>query len=884
MSKEIKTTCAYCGVGCGIIARVFNDGRTTVEGDKSHPANFGRLCAKGAALGETLAIEDRLLYPKVNGKRRTWVSALNHVAKQFSQTIQDHGRDSVAFYVSGQLLSEDYYVANKLMKGFIGSGNIDTNSRLCMASSVAGHKRAFGEDIVPGVYQDLELADLVVLVGSNLAWCHPVLHQRLLAARESRGTKIVVVDPRETATTSIADLHLSLRPGTDVALYNGLLKFLNDNSVVNREYINNHCENFEQTLAAASGFDLAHVSSITGLADKEIENFYRLVAAHPATVTVYSQGVNQSSAGTDKVNAIINTHLATGRIGKPGSGPFSVTGQPNAMGGRETGGLANTLAAHIDFQDEIGHKALAEFWGAPKLAENQGLKAVDLFREISKGKIKALWIMATNPAVSLSSALGVKQAIEQCDFVVVSDIVEHTDSSVSADVLLPAAGWGEKDGTVTNSERRISRQRRFVDSPGEAKPDWWVICEVAKRMGFEEYFDFPNPAAIFREYAATTGLKSRTNRVLDVSALQNITDQSFNDLSPLQWPYKSRSRRTTQTRLFTDGHYPTPNGKARFVPTAFRAPASAPSDTLPFILNSGRVRDQWHTMTRSINAPQLSAHIAEPYVEVNPTDAERLGIKSAELVEISTHDASVIVRGLITQRSPIGSLFVPMHWSSEYASRARINELIVNSVDPISGQPELKFSPVAATRFNAAWYGFAVVTTWHESPQVDYWARMKVATGWRVELAHGALIDAVRTFQDFSKVNSGLSIVKSEDVSRGVLKLAYLDAGQLVAAFFVSPEPVEVSRAEAVGLLGKDIDHEDVARLFTGVSPGATANDGPIICTCMSVGAARINKAIECGASTIREVGKITDAGTNCGSCRMEIQQILSAHASAAVC
>ncbi len=481
------TTCPYCGVGCGVLATARADGSAEIAGDPEHPANFGRLCSKGAALGETLSLDDRLLLPVVDGARTSWNAALDLVATRFCETIAAHGPDLVAFYVSGQILTEDYYVANKLMKGFVGSANIDTNSRLCMASSVAGHKRAFGSDTVPGTYEDLELADLVVLVGSNLAWCHPILFQRLANAKEQRGTKVVVIDPRATATCELADMHLAIAPGSDVALFNGLLSFLDQTGAIDRAYINAHTNGFDAAVGVARAVDVTEISAITGLTEAQLSAFYTVFAHTQKCVTVYSQGVNQSTSGTDKVNAIINCHLATGRIGKPGMGPFSVTGQPNAMGGREVGGLANMLASHMELGNADHRRIVQSFWKSPRIAIEPGLKAVDMFRAVGDGRIKALWIMATNPIDSMPDADSVRAALEACPFIVVSDVTRHTDTTAHAHVLLPSLAWGEKDGTVTNSERRTSRQRAFLAAPGETRADWWQMAEVAKRMGFAEF-------------------------------------------------------------------------------------------------------------------------------------------------------------------------------------------------------------------------------------------------------------------------------------------------------------------------------------------------------------------------------------------------------------
>ncbi len=491
----------------------------TVRGDPDHPANFGRLCSKGSALGETVGFEDRLLAPQINGRRANWNEALDLVATTFSRTIAEHGPDSVAFYVSGQLLNEDYYVANKLMKGFIGSANIDTNSRLCMASSVAGHRRAFGADTVPGTYEDLELADLIVLVGSNLAWCHPVLYQRIAAAKQKRPQmRIVLIDPRRTMTADIADMHLAVRPDGDVALFTGLLAWLADHDRLDRAFIAAHTNGFDDALAVAKAISLDEIADQTGVPADELRAFYTLFARTERAVTVYSQGVNQSSAGTDKVNAIINCHLATGRIGKPGTGPFSVTGQPNAMGGREVGGLANMLAAHMEIENPEHRDRVQRFWRAPCIASQAGLKAVEMFRAVADGRVKAIWIMGTNPAVSMPEVGLVEAALKTCPFVVVSDVVSETDTLRLAHIKLPAAAWGEKDGTVTNSERRVSRQRPFLPSPGEARPDWrssatWRSVWVSAR---------PSPTRRPPKYSPSTQRfrPSKTKvRAISISAL-----------------------------------------------------------------------------------------------------------------------------------------------------------------------------------------------------------------------------------------------------------------------------------------------------------------------------------------------------------------------------
>ncbi len=628
----IRTACPYCGVGCGV--RIGADG--VLSGDPDHPANFGRLCSKGAALGDTLSSDGRLLYPQIGGRNASWDEALDRIAANFSRIIAEHGPDAVAFYVSGQFLTEDYYVANKLMKGFIGSGNIDTNSRLCMASSVAGHIRAFGEDIVPGCYEDIEAADLVVLVGSNTAWCHPVLYQRLAAAREKRGTKIVAIDPRRTATCDIADIHLAIRSGSDVAVFGGLLVHLVANGGCDQAWTRERTTGFAEAVEAARKYSpsIADVARIADVPASDLTRFYDWFAATGRSVTLYSQGTNQSSSGTDKVNAIINCHLATGRIGRPGMGPFSLTGQPNAMGGREVGGLANQLAAHMSFADPQDIDRVRRFWSAPRMATRPGLKAVELFDAVLDGAVKALWILSTNPAVSMPRAGRVRAALGACPFVVVSDCWP-TDTTCFADIVLPAAAWGEKDGTVTNSERRISRQRAFRSPPGEARSDWWMMAEVARRMGWPDAFAYDRPAAIFREHAALSEFENgqSRHRIFDIGALSDLSDEDYDALTPTTWPQPRGG--PPQTRLFGDGKgFATPDGRARFVPTPYRPPAAATDDQWPFLLNTGRLRDQWHTMTRTGRLPRLMAHQREPALDIHPADAARLDLDDGGLARV----------------------------------------------------------------------------------------------------------------------------------------------------------------------------------------------------------------------------------------------------------
>ena len=881
--EMVRTTCPYCGVGCGVKVTTDADGGVRVAGDEQHPANYGRLCSKGAALGETLSLDDRLLYPEIGGRRVSWDEALDAVAGGFRRALAEHGPDAVAFYVSGQLLTEDYYVANKLMKGCFGSANIDTNSRLCMSSSVAGHKRAFGADTVPGCYEDLEEADLVVLVGSNLAWCHPVLYQRLLAARERRAgqPKLVVIDPRRTATCDAAETHLPLKPGSDTALFNGLLVHLYQQDRLDPEFMERHVAGFWPAYRAAKEVapNVPAVAARTGLPASDVAEFYGLWGRTRKVVTVYSQGVNQSAHGSDKVNAIINCHLATGRIGQPGMGPFSVTGQPNAMGGREVGGLANQLAVHMDFAPEAVER-VQRFWSAPAIATNPGLKAVDLFRAVADGRIKAIWIMGTNPVVSLPDADAARAALHRCPLVVVSDAVADTDTVRLAHVKLPALTWGEKEGTVTNSERRISRQRTFLPLPGEAKPDWWAVIQVARRMGFSALFPLESPAAIFREHAALSGFENEagSRRDFDISALAGLTDADYDALQPVQWPLP-RGATTGVARLFGAGGFFTADGKARCVAIGERAPVHAVDDSFPLVLNSGRIRDQWHTMTRTGKTARLTGHIPEPYIEMHPVDALACGVSENMLARVHSRWGEVIVRVRTSVEQQPGNVFVPMHWGSPLAPRGRINAAVNPVVDPLSGQPESKHTPVRVQAYRPRWHGFLLSRAAIDPPAVEYRVSVREQTCWRYELAGEAAID------DWPAWAHGLpgddpdrEWLEFADVGTGRYRGAVLVDGSLRACLFVAPTHELPPRGWLAGLFAvQELGSAERASLLAGRPGGGQRDCGRIVCACFGVGLNTLTTAIrERGLATPEAIGTTLKAGTNCGSCLPELRQLIA--------
>ena len=804
----------------------------------------------------------------------TWDAALDLVAQRFSETIARHGPDSVAFYVSGQMLTEDYYVANKLMKGFIGSANIDTNSRLCMASSVAGHRRAFGSDTVPGLYEDFECADLVVLVGSNLAWCHPVLYQRLSAAKAARpGLKVVVIDPRRTATCDLADLHLALTGGADGVLFNLLLVAIADRGALNHDYLR-HVTGLEEALAAARASNSADTGPTdtgptdTGLNPADLATFLTLWTQTERVITVYSQGINQSATGTDKVNAILNCHLASGRIGRPGMGPFSVTGQPNAMGGREVGGMANMLACHLDIENADHRAAVQGFWAAPTMAGKPGLKAVDMFRAVGCGRIKALWIIHTNPAVTMPDADRVAAGIKGCDFVVVSDIMADTDTTRLAHVLLPATGWGEKDGTVTNSERRISRQRAFRAPPGQARADWWALAQVGQRMGFADAFGWTGPDQVFEEYARLSGVAGRLGSDFDIS---NRVGGDYDAMVPFLWPDGPARQ---GGRFFGGGRFHHADGKARMLPITPAVRAQTPP--YPFRLNTGRIRDQWHTMTRSGLSPRLGNHIGEPFVELHPADAATLGLGPATLATLSSPHGTALLRVLITDRVAQGEPFAPMHWTGETAPTGRIDALVAPVVDPISGQPDSKATPVAITRFAAGWYGYGVAAT-EFRPDCAYWARRVTDTGMGAELAGLA---EPADWQATARLWFGLpeaEVMHVVDAKRGSTRLALVGGGRVLAALFIARDPVAVSR----GHVTQHIGQPPTPGLLAGQPGAGTPDTGATICACFNVGVTTITRAIsEQGLLTVEALGAALGAGTNCGSCRPEINALISRHLS----
>jgi assimilatory nitrate reductase catalytic subunit len=903
----VSTTCPYCGVGCGVDVAIIADANadkklTDLKGSSDHPANFGRLCVKGSKLLESNALSGRLLSPLIGGKITSWDEAIIQVANKFNQVIAEHGPDSVAFYVSGQLLTEDYYVANKLMKGYIGSANIDTNSRLCMSSAVAAYKRAFGADAVPCCYEDLEQAELLILVGSNAAWTHPVLFQRIERAKKlNPDMQVVTIDPRRTATSELADIHLAIKPGTDVALFNGLLAYLAAHDALDINYISAHTQGVAKVLNNCAPWTLAKVAKQCDISELELLSFYKLFCQTDKVVTAYCMGVNQSSSGTDKASSIINSHLATGKIGREGCGPFSLTGQPNAMGGREVGGLANMLACHMNIENPEHRQTVQNYWQSPSIAHKPGLKAVDLFENINNGKIKAVWIMATNPMVSMPNSQKIADALKKCELVVVSDCVEKNDTLDYADIALPATGWSEKDGTVTNSERRISRQRGLLPASGEAKHDWQIICDVAKAMGFTSGFNFDSPSEIFSEYTGLTQADNQGRRDLDLSALCDMTETQYNRLKPVQWPV-NRSAPNGTKRLFTDGKFYTKSRKAQFVVTEFAEPEQLTSNDFPFVLNSGRVRDQWHTMTRTGKTSELTAHINRPYLSIHAKDAESLALHNHDLVSLSAahfnstvHFNSsehfkgtnhfnakknrVLLPIVIDNNQRQGEVFAPIHWSASNASSATITALYTDANDKISGQPELKHAAVKIQKFSYQHNGQLFIQQDIKVELLreyfDYFVTSPVENGQLVFFA---------TDKEPATIKRNLQLqfpLNDEWVSASSIKLSSTCAmrqGVMSLIMLIAPNNIDVDPNWIDSLLNSvNLTSEQLHGLLN-MQPDEQFKQGKLVCSCFKVGENTIIEAIKAGCDSADSLGRELKCGTNCGSCKSELSQMVKQH------
>ncbi|WP_299778576.1 nitrate reductase [uncultured Formosa sp.] len=697
--QEIKTTCSYCGVGCGIIIKKDEHNKVYVEGDKDHPVNKGMLCSKGMNLHYVANdVSDRLLYPQMRWskshplERVSWDTALDRAAKVFKSIIQKYGPDSVGFYVSGQCLTEEYYIANKLTKGFLGTNNIDTNSRLCMSSAVVGYKKTFGEDSVPISYEDIELADCFLITGANPAWCHPILFRRIEQHKEKNpNVKILVVDPRKTDSANFADMHLQILPGTDVILYNAIGRRLIERRMIDKDFIKDHTDNFEKYKKQVLSTSLKEAASLCGITVDEIKKAAQIIGNSKAFISMWAMGLNQSAIGTHKNYALINLSLITGQVGKPGSGPFSLTGQPNAMGGREVGGMANLLAVHKDLFNEKHRQEVADFWNVDKISDKAGYTATEMFDALESGKMKAVWVVCTNPMVSMPNAHQVERALKQAKFVVVQDISNRSDTLEHADLVLPAAAWLEKEGTMTNSERRISYLPKGIDAPGEAKPDVEILCEFAQKMGFNG-FNYNSTAEIYQEYCEMTKGSNIDVSQLNYDRLK--TEGTF------QWPV-SEAQKGGTPRLFQDKKFYTPSQKAMFnVPDFIANTSDLPNETFPLILTTGRVRDQWHTMTKTGKVSRLKTHYSTPVLEISQVDAFINKIKDGDVVEVTSAKGVVRVRAKVTDTVKKGVVFLPMHWGKQLKSDLnRANNLTHTIVDPVSKEPDFKYTRVSVSKY-----------------------------------------------------------------------------------------------------------------------------------------------------------------------------------------
>ncbi|GAA4828816.1 molybdopterin-dependent oxidoreductase [Algivirga pacifica] len=693
-----QTTCSYCGVGCGIEIEKDPKGKLKLKGEETYPVNRGMLCSKGRTLNYVVEEQqDRLLYPQMRWSRNhelqrvDWDTAIKRGAAVFRSLIDRFGPDSVGMYVSGQCLTEEYYIANKLTKGFWGTNNIDTNSRLCMSSAVAGYAKTVGEDTVPIAYEDIELADTFFITGANPAWCHPILFRRIEQHKENNpDVKLIVADPRKTQTAALADIYLPLRPGTDTALHHALGRILIEEGYLDVDFIEKHVQGYEAYRDQVMQYTLEQYATTCDLDPMLIVKAARMMGESEGFLTMWTMGLNQSAQGTDKNLSLLALNLITGQIGKPGAGPFSLTGQPNAMGGREVGGMASLLAAHRDLMNPDHRQEVADFWGVPEISPNPGYTATQMFEALDRGDMKAIWIVCTNPMVSLPDTALVERALKKARFVIVQDISGRSDTVAFADLVLPAAGWLEKEGTMTNSERRISYLPKVVDAPGEALPDLEILLRFAKQMGYHG-FDYQNAEEVFLEY---TRLTKGTN--IDI---EGLTYAILQEKRSVQWPFNKVTQEGT-TRLFTDHQFYTADGKAKLHVGANKGHSDMLTEDYPLVLTTGRIRDQWHTMTRTGKVNRLSKHIDKPFLEIHPEDAARRGIKEGSIVVIRNDRGEVQVNATLSDKIRKGVVFLPMHWGKILSSAfARTNNLTSRNIDPVSKEPDFKYSAVEVTLY-----------------------------------------------------------------------------------------------------------------------------------------------------------------------------------------
>ena len=893
--REVRSACPYCGVGCGVVVESAGDRILNVRGDAGHSANRGRLCSKGASLHLTTEPAARVLHPELRRARTSirarasWDDALDLAADRFAAIVREHGPDSVAFYVSGQLLTEDYYVFNKLVRGLVGTNNIDTNSRLCMASAVTGYKAAFGVDAPPACYDDIEAADCILIAGANPAFAHPVLFRRLEAARAQRPEqRLIVVDPRLTDSAAAADLHLPITPGSDVALFNAMLHVLLWEGLVDREYIRDHTSGFDALRAAVAEYTPGSVAAACGVAADDIVKAARWFGEAGASLSLWCQGLNQSVQGTDKNVALLNLHLATGHIGRPGAGPLSLTGQPNAMGGREVGGLATALSAHRDPANPEDRAEIAAFWGVPQLPARPGLTAVEMFETVRAGSIKALWIACTNPAQSLPHQARVRDALERAEFVVLQEAFRNTETTRYADVLLPAAPWGEKDGTQTNSERTITRVRPSIPVTGEARADWRIATDFSHRLGVrlgraaeaQRLFPYTSPDQIFDEHRATT-----RGRDLDITGLDYAL---LEEKGPQQWPFPAGAA-SGAPRLYADGRFATPDGRARFTVVHPRKLADPTNARHPLHLTTGRLRDQWHGMSRTGFVAQLYGHESAAVLEMNEGDMTRRGLRTDDIVRVSSRQGSAIVPVRAAPGLRPGLAFLPMHWGGARLGGLGVNAVTIAAVDPKSRQPEFKHAAVQVERMPLPWM---LVAMRAGSPGDDLPALapflehftyaqcglagrdhpvviLRAACAAAPDEALLQRLDAVLGLDDDSRV------MAYRDPRRGIGKRVLVEGGRVTAARLSGEtaardwlQDLIADRAEVSALRGWVL-----APIATPPS-GAKAR-GRVVCRCLNVAATELESAIAAGADFDALQSRLR-CGTQCGSCVPEVKRMVA--------
>ncbi|MDI1360700.1 nitrate reductase [Methylotenera sp.] len=901
MIKETKSTCCYCGVGCGVIISSQNDKIIDIKGDPNHPANFGRLCTKGATLHLTAKLDNRLLYPEMRltreatRKRVSWDDSLNYLTEQFAQTIEKHGPDSVAFYISGQLLTEDYYVFNKLAKGLIGTNNVDTNSRLCMSSAVTGYKATLGSDAPPACYEDIDSTECLFITGSNTAFAHPIIFRRIEDAKKNNpNLKIIVVDPRRTDTAQAADLHLAILPGTDVALYNGMLHVLLWEGLLDMAFIKAHTNGFDALKDTVREYTPKMVADICGIKEADIITAAKWFGKGPS-LSMYCMGLNQSIHGTDKNAALINLHLATGQIGKPGAGPFSLTGQPNAMGGREVGGMANLLSAHRDLANPEHRAEVANFWGVESVPATPGKTAIEMFDAVKDGSIKAIWIACTNPAHSMPDVNNVITALQNAELVVVQDAYNNIDTNQYADVLLPASTWGEKEGSVTNSERRITRVNPAVPTPAEARHDWAIMVDFAQRLEKRlaknsNLFPYTTTEEIFNEHREST-----RGRDLDITGLSYSL---LNEQGPQQWPFKAGDT-TGAARLYTDGVFQKPDGKAQFVNTIYKGTADKTDARHPLHLLTGRLRDQWHGMSRTGTVAQLFNHAEEPVIQMNADDMMRRSIKNGDIVKVSNKRGSLVLAAQLSDEVQASQTFIAMHWGSQFMHGLGVNALMPPTFDKISKQPELKHTAIKIEKLELPWRmtvmrtiqnldmlekvrgllaNFDYATCGLFGRKTDHHVGMLILRAAHTQAPTSALIEQI---DQILEMTDDMPLLNYQDAKRGISKRI------LVSNHSGKPE------VTGVRLVGETLATDWLKEVMTSgeftaelrrwalaplsTPPAGQRSRGKIICNCLDVAENDIIETIQLGADLITLQNKLK-CGTECGSCVPELKRLVAAN------